>query len=41
MVYLGMSTEQLLKKTNQNLYVDTEDISLDIDNILQKKIKKK
>ena len=40
MVYLGMSTEQLSKKNTNHLIVDTEDISLELDNITPKKIKK-
>ena len=41
MVYLGMSTEQLSKKNTNQLIVDTEDISLELDNITPKKNKKK
>ena len=41
MVYLGMSTEQLFKKNTNHLIVDSEDISLELDNVTPKKNKKK
>ncbi len=41
MVYLGMSTEQLSKKNTNHLIMDSEDISLELDNVTPKKNKKK
>ncbi len=41
MVYLVMSIEQLSKKNTNHLIVDSEDISLELDNITPKKNKKK